>query len=92
MEAAAASHDGKIDLPLAAAAPGLAAPVGQATKDDSATRVLFTHLLSAIAELEKDPAFIGFMIDETRDKETNRLVAITLCPCDDIGGNAARRF
>lgn len=65
-------------------------PMG--TRDDFAACAVFRNLLAIIKELETEPSFVGFQLEVLRDTETNAIQRVHLCPCDDLGGIAAKRL
>ena len=62
---------------------------GDATLDAAADAILL-RVAKFFGECVSDPQFCAVSVDERRDSE-GRLLSITLVPCDDAGGQPARR-
>lgn len=62
---------------------------GDATLDAAADAILL-RVARFFGECVADPQFCAVSVDEARDSQ-GRLLSITLIPCDDVGGQPARR-
>ncbi len=60
------------------------------SRDDAATKALLQNILDIVAEVEDDPAFAGFQIQEARNA-AGQLISIRLMPCDNHAGVVAPR-
>lgn len=63
----------------------------QSSRDPEATRALLQHILDIVAEVEEDPNFAGFQLQEARN-DLGKLLAVRLMACENVAGVVSARM